>query len=118
MYEGGLAYGEYKGEMTLMLNRKPNGDCIFLGPAGCKVYDRRPATCQNFDCRRIVMAIPSAGRQARAVKDGLFSEEIFEAGRQRLATLVIHPSEEKIYKVDADGGTPVGDYITGREMGI
>lgn len=34
-----------------VLDRKPDGACVYLGDAGCMVYDRRPAMCRLFDCR-------------------------------------------------------------------
>ena len=35
----------------LMLDHKPNGDCIYLGKVGCTIYDKRPRMCREFDCR-------------------------------------------------------------------
>lgn len=34
-----------------VLKHKENGDCIYLGPGGCTIYERRPAVCREFDCR-------------------------------------------------------------------
>ena len=29
-------------------------DCIFIGDAGCTIYETRPEGCRNFDCREVV----------------------------------------------------------------
>lgn len=34
-----------------VLAHKLNGDCVYLGPGGCSIYDRRPILCRAFDCR-------------------------------------------------------------------
>lgn len=31
--------------------KKKGGNCIYLGPKGCRIYDRRPHDCRKFDCR-------------------------------------------------------------------
>lgn len=36
---------------ALRLLKTPEGDCIYLGPAGCTIYDKRPRICRMFDCR-------------------------------------------------------------------
>ncbi len=38
---------------ALMLDHKPNDDCIYLGDAGCTIYERRPQICRDMDCRNI-----------------------------------------------------------------
>lgn len=30
------------------LQERPNGDCVFLTPAGCSVYAARPTQCRTF----------------------------------------------------------------------
>jgi Fe-S-cluster containining protein len=30
------------------LRKGPDGACIFLGPDGCSVYERRPGVCRDF----------------------------------------------------------------------
>lgn len=37
----------------LMLDHKPNGDCIYLGATGCTIHARRPQMCREMDCRII-----------------------------------------------------------------
>ena len=32
----------------LALKKNPDETCVFLTPAGCKVYDARPAQCRDF----------------------------------------------------------------------
>lgn len=33
-----------------VLRRHSDGACVYLGPDGCTIYDRRPAICKAFDC--------------------------------------------------------------------
>jgi Fe-S-cluster containining protein len=33
------------------LQRKPNGDCIYLDQHGCAIHGRAPQACRDFDCR-------------------------------------------------------------------
>lgn len=40
-----------KGYGSLVLQRKKNGECIYLGKTGCTIYDRAPTVCKSFDCR-------------------------------------------------------------------
>lgn len=35
----------------LRLRHQDDGACIHLGPTGCTVYEYRPRSCRNFDCR-------------------------------------------------------------------
>lgn len=41
----------------LMLAHKANGDCYYLGPAGCTIHDDRPQMCRNMDCRNVARAL-------------------------------------------------------------
>jgi len=42
----------------LILQHKPNGDCIYLDrKVGCSIHGNAPAICKEFDCRRIYKKI-------------------------------------------------------------
>lgn len=43
-------YTQINGQMMLVLDHKENGDCIYLGEAGCEIYGRHPTLCRAFDC--------------------------------------------------------------------
>lgn len=64
----------------LILDRHPNGDCVYLGPDGCTIHDRAPWTCRTFDCRALFAAHSRAGRKM-AIKMGEMTKEIFDRGR-------------------------------------
>lgn len=74
------------GEFALMVEQKPNGDCIYLADKGCSIYDDRPIICREFDCRKQYMTLTKAIRQAM-VEKGMASVETFSAGKQRLSSL-------------------------------
>jgi Fe-S-cluster containining protein len=35
----------------LILRRREDGACAYLGPDGCTIYENRPISCREFDCR-------------------------------------------------------------------
>ena len=46
-----VPHERYAGE--LMLDHKPNGDCIYLAEHGCSIHGRAPRMCREMDCRTI-----------------------------------------------------------------
>ena len=68
--------------MCFGLKRKPNGDCIHLNEHGCAIYERRPFTCRDFDCRRYGHF--NRAERRHFMKEYGFGKEVFEAGRTRL----------------------------------
>ena len=74
------------GETQYILKHKDNNECIYLGPAGCTIYDRRPAICREFDCRKLFLSFTRQQRRLM-VRMGAFSKEVLEAGRLRLSSL-------------------------------
>ena len=68
----------------VILDRKNNGDCIYLGAHGCTIWDRAPHVCREFDCRNTYKNSDRAGRRL-AIKRGDMSKEIFDRGRELLA---------------------------------
>jgi len=34
------------------LTKGEGGDCVYLGPSGCRIHGRSPTACRIFDCRR------------------------------------------------------------------
>lgn len=48
---------------ALMLDHKPNGDCLYLGESGCTIHTDKPQQCVEMDCRNIARSL--TGTQAR-----------------------------------------------------
>lgn len=69
-----------------LLETDGNGACIYLRPTGCTIYDRRPALCRSFDCRKHYLMLPREDRD-NLVRLGLSSRPVFNAGRRRLSSL-------------------------------
>lgn len=69
------------GETLRALKGKPNGDCAHLGPSGCGVYDRRPAVCRAYDCRRQFVSMSRNERRKQGAK------AIWREARKRLDSL-------------------------------
>jgi hypothetical protein len=63
------------------LQRKPNGDCVYLGDRGCTIHDRAPHVCKRFDCRELFLKSDRVGRR-RAIKSGKLPKALFEKGRE------------------------------------
>jgi hypothetical protein len=74
----------YGGGERRMLSHKPNGDCVYLGDGGCTIWERAPAMCQAFDCRRLFLRFTRAER--RRFKKVL-DTDVMRAGRERLGSL-------------------------------
>lgn len=80
-YDG--ATGAYKGLILWRVPDGPNkGDCIYLTPEGCSIWDRAPYACRTFDCRDL-SKLPSAQRRER-IESGEMPKEIFMRGRELL----------------------------------
>lgn len=66
-------------ESIRCLENNIDGACVYLGPGGCTIYDRRPAMCRVFDCR---LAVADALRRRLPVESAVLA-----AGLQRMGTL-------------------------------
>lgn len=81
-YDTAMCYTPGK-EPYLILNRKDNGDCVYLDANGCTIHDRAPWVCRTFDCRELFKASDRIGRR-RAIKNRDVTKEIFDRGRELL----------------------------------
>ncbi len=88
-----ISIREWGGELHPMLSQKPNGDCAYLEDGKCSIYDKRPVVCRVFDCRRERYAFDTRAKRRAAVRKGLFAQEIFDAGAERLHTMNLTPEE-------------------------
>jgi hypothetical protein len=66
------------------LKQSASGDCVYLGDGGCSIYGRAPVSCQEFDCRMLVLS-KTPQEWTHAVSVGAISPEIVEAGKDRLS---------------------------------
>lgn len=41
----------------LMLDHKPNGECVYLTSDGCGIHGSKPIMCVEMDCRRVAKTI-------------------------------------------------------------
>jgi Fe-S-cluster containining protein len=74
------------GNGVFLLATTPDGACVYLGPEGCTIYDRRPLLCRSFDCRKHYLILPRQDRD-NLVRLKLSSRAVFNEGRKRLKTL-------------------------------
>lgn len=69
-----------------VLDRNPDGSCIYLRESGCAVHDAPPDICRRFDCRILFLTTPKEVRRRR-VQENPTLREVYEAGKRRLSTL-------------------------------
>ena len=81
------------GNPVFLLATDTKGQCVYLGPSGCTIYERRPLLCRSFDCRKHYLILPRQDRD-NLVKLGLSSRAVFNAGRARLKSLSAAEREE------------------------
>lgn len=86
-YETQKALNPITGRLGLALKHNSNGNCIYLGMHGCTIHGKAPAICKEFDCRKLLLAIGGRPAQRRALKTGLITKDVFDAGRARMHTL-------------------------------
>ena len=81
------------------LETEEDGRCVYLGAAGCTIYERRPLLCRSFDCRKHYLMLPRQDRD-NLVRLGLSSRAVFNAGRARLKSLSTEERQECLDKRD------------------
>lgn len=62
--------------------QKRNGECFYLGPKGCTIYDQRPAICREYDCGDQHASMSKATRRMMIAR-GYLSKDKCEAGRRQ-----------------------------------
>jgi Fe-S-cluster containining protein len=84
------------GHLSVVLKRKPNGDCIHLRHRGCAIYDKRPAVCRRFDCRRAFWEFRDQRMRKEAIEHKHLPATVFAEGRKRIHSLRLQPLEVKV----------------------
>ena len=74
----------------LVLDRQPNGACVYLRANGCAVHDAPPDICRRFDCRVLFLLTPKVQRRAR-ISENPTMRHVYEAGKVRANTLRTAP---------------------------
>ena len=69
-----------------VLDRLPNGDCVYLTEQGCGMHGRAPEICRRMDCRILVL-LTSPEDQDRRSTENPHIAQVYAAGRDRLHTL-------------------------------
>jgi Fe-S-cluster containining protein len=85
-YQHRVAGHRGDGSAVHVLATDDKGWCVYLGPGGCTIYDRRPILCRTFDCRKHYLMLPREDRD-NLVRLKFSSRAVFNAGRARLKTL-------------------------------
>ncbi len=69
-----------------VLDRKDNGDCVYLTEAGCGIHDKAPEICKRMDCR-VLYLMTTAGKRASRIAENTAMAAVYQAGFTRLNTL-------------------------------
>lgn len=69
-----------------VLDRKANGECIYLTPAGCGIHGRAPEICRRMDCRVLYLLTPADVRKRRATENPHMAL-VYASGHARADTL-------------------------------
>ena len=85
-YRHSVAGHRGDGSPVFVLATDEKDRCVYLGPRGCTIYERRPILCRTFDCRKHYLILPREDRD-NLVRLKLSSRPVFNAGRARLKTL-------------------------------
>jgi uncharacterized protein len=72
------------GRPEVMLARKDNGECVYLGEKGCTIHNRAPWVCRRFDCRKLVLGFGDSAIM-REVWNYL-DHDVVRAGIERLGS--------------------------------
>lgn len=72
-----------------VVDRKDDGQCIYLGKSGCSIHKNAPNICKRFDCRVLFLTTPKAQRRIR-IEQNPTMRAVYEAGKTRAATLESH----------------------------
>lgn len=71
---------------SIVIPHSEDGACVYLGPKGCMIYDKRPKMCRVFSCvgfvERVLEETTRAERR-RDLKSGELDAEIWRAGMAR-----------------------------------
>ncbi len=69
-----------------VLERRPDGACIYLTASGCGIHEHAPSICRRFDCRVLVLTTSAEHMQLRVQQNPQMAE-VYRAGWERVATL-------------------------------
>jgi uncharacterized protein len=75
-----MAGGKLNGEQAFVLRQHEDGACVYLGPDGCTIYERRPKICRTFDCGGLYASRTRAER--RQMSRDPPTKKLLERGRQ------------------------------------
>jgi Fe-S-cluster containining protein len=66
----------------LALARRPNGECVYLGPKGCSIWPEHPTICKAFDCARHYLTFSRKQRRQMLARKQ-YDPAIYKAGKER-----------------------------------
>lgn len=77
------AYRWHVEDNYAVLDRKPNGECVYLAESGCSIHGAAPLICRRFDCSELVAMTPTHVRVIRIEQNPTMAA-VYAAGIQRM----------------------------------
>jgi Fe-S-cluster containining protein len=80
------------GDRAWFLKERPipgskDTECVFLGPDGCTIYDKRPIACRVFDCREVYKALKRRLKPVelkQVFRREIINRDVYDAGKARV----------------------------------
>lgn len=69
-----------------VLDRAPNGDCVYLDANGCTIHGAAPEICKRMDCRVLYQLTPPERRAQREMENPQMIR-IYAAAETRMESL-------------------------------
>jgi len=70
------------------LAKGKDGNCVYLGPKGCKIHGRAPQMCRLLDCRKYALIFKTLGPEDQAVRRAMPGiSATLDEGFRRLACI-------------------------------
>lgn len=73
-----------------VLAKGKDGNCIYLGVSGCRIYGRQPMECRVFDCRKYALLFSGWSREKQAQR--LATSAALHEGLRRLEAMADTPT--------------------------
>lgn len=78
-----------------VIERTPDGACVYLGGTGCTIHDRKPMMCRAMDCRPLAHVLTAD--QALALEpDRLCRLDVWRRGHSMLTEMTDNEIQERV----------------------
>lgn len=85
-YRTRVVWNPFKGDgpITILEQDPVTHDCVYVGPFGCTIWEKRPVICREFDCRGMVRKLTPKSQRA-LLAAGVLNMQVINRGRELIA---------------------------------